>query len=176
MMASCARAASASGIRSPMTGLSVPFSSPAPSAAYVSRLSSGVDCHEGYAANVRLTCHRITRIDLDGAAVADHRNSSLLRQHRQILCQVLVSQQFDDHIHAATIGQLHQLVEIAFGGMVEHVMRALLLHQLHSRFAAGGADDRHSRGSRQLHGRRAYSSAGAVNQHGLRGLGFGAKQ
>src|SRR5208337_3761854 len=77
-------------------------------------------------------------------------------------------------IHTAAFGELHQLVEVSFRGMIEHVLRALGLNQLHAALAACGANHRETEVACQLHGRSADSAAGAVHQNSLGSLGVTA--
>ena len=133
MISVCARAASARGILSPITGRNAPFSSP----------GDQRGMHLAYSASdalisvtPRMSASRaiVSRgLISTGPAVADHRYATFLRQHGQIAREVLVRQQLDDHVDALALCQLHQLVQISFGRVIERrATRSLLLHQLDS--------------------------------------------
>src|SRR5580704_14320604 len=119
--------------------------------------------HQGHTPDVSLARHGVAGIDLDGTAAADDHRPTFLCQHCQVFREVLVGQHLQNDIHATAFAELHQFVEVAVGGMVEHTVRSFVLHQLHAAVAACGADDGHASCACQLHRRDAHTAAGAVD-------------
>ena len=102
-----------------------------------------------------------------GAAVADDHDAPAHRDHPQVLLEVHVGEHLQDDVDARGPGQAHHLVEIARGGVVQHVVRALLGHEPAAALGARGADHGQPARPRELHRADADAAARAVDEHGL---------
>ena len=52
-------------------------------------------------ANIAVALHRIARINFHTPTAADHRYPPVLRENDKIFPEIHISEQFDDHVHAA---------------------------------------------------------------------------
>ena len=91
------------------------------------------------------------RIDLHFAPAADDDHAPTVRQRCEVLAEVHIGQQLDDHIHTAARRLLDDGGEIVRSMMVEDRVRTLLMNQQTALLGAGRAEDRQPVSARDLH-------------------------
>ena len=75
-------------------------------------------------------------------------------------------------VDALAARRFHDRIEVVRILVVDHDVRAVIADRVHAAIAAGGADDRHAVGARELHGRDADAAARAVDSTVSPGLAF----
>ena len=127
-----------------------------------------------HSAKINIALHRVARIDLHPAAAPDNRDTSALCENGQIFPEINVREQFHDHINAAPVGRVHDLLEMIGRVMIEHFVRALLPRELESFVTARATEHAQATSARQLHRCRPDPATRAVHQDYFARLGLGA--
>src|SRR5581483_7428608 len=117
----------------------------------------------------RVLRHRASRVELERPAVADDDDATVAGQHIEILLEVRVGQILDDDVGPAPVREPADLVEVSGRRVIEDMMGALLADELASALGARRPDDGEPDRVRQLHGRHADATAGAVHEDSLPG-------
>src|SRR5690606_803625 len=126
--------------------------------------------------NRQLLAHRLARVDLDAAAVADDDDASLRGEQREVAIEVAVREHLEDDVDAPPAGGVDDLRRVALLAMVEALHRAGLPRHLRAGLAARGPEDAKPERPRELRCRDADRAAGAMHQHGLAGPHAGPEE
>ncbi len=115
----------------------------------------------------RILAHQPAGQNLDRPAAADDDDAAAERNQLEIVRQVDVGEHLENHVGPALVGQPQNLVAVARGSVVQHVMCAFGGDQGPPAIAARRPDDGQAGGHRELDGREPDASTGAVDQHRL---------
>ena len=113
----------------------------------------------------QLLPHRLTRVDLRAAAVADDDDAAAGLEQTQVGVEIHVRQHLEDHVGSAAVGHRLHRREACRITVVEDGVGAVLEHEGASLVRAGRADHAHARRLCELHGRQTDGAAGAVHEH-----------